>query len=102
MPDNSFLKDLSDRLVTLLPAAENLRDDVRSKIELTLKKAFTSLDLLTREEFDSQVKSLERAKLRIEELETLIAELEKQIDKLNTTNSSVSYTHLTLPTILLV
>ena len=47
MPDNSFLKDLSDRLVTLLPAAENLRDDVRSKIELTLKKAFSSLDLLT-------------------------------------------------------
>ena len=87
MPDNSFLKDLSDRLVTLLPAAENLRDDVRSNIELTLKKAFSSLDLLTREEFDSQVKSLERAKLRIEELENLIAELEKQIDKLNTTNS---------------
>ena len=87
MPDNSFLKDLSDRLVTLLPAAENLRDDVRSKIELTLKKAFSSLDLLTREEFDSQVKSLERAKQRIEELENLIAELEKQIDKLNTTNN---------------
>lgn len=83
MLDNSFLKDLSDRLVTLLPAAESLRDDVRNKIEQTLKKAFASLDLLTREEFDAQVQSLERSKQRIEELENLVAELEKQLDALN-------------------
>ena len=86
MLDNSFLKDLSDRLVSLLPAAENLRNDVHAKIEQTLKKAFASLDLLTREEFDAQVQSLKRAKHRIEELENLIAELEKQIDELNSEN----------------
>ena len=83
MLDNSFLKDLSDRLVTLLPAAESLRDDVRNKIEQTLKKAFASLDLLTREEFDAQVQSLERSKQRIEELENLVAELENHLDALN-------------------
>ena len=83
MLDNSFLKDLSDRLVTLLPAAESLRDDVRNKIEQTLKKAFASLDLLTREEFDAQVQSLERSKQRIEELENLVAELEKHLDTMN-------------------
>ena len=83
MLDNSFLKDLSDRLVTLLPAAESLRDDVRNKIEQTLKKAFASLDLLTREEFDAQVQSLERSKQRIEELENLVTELEKHLDTMN-------------------
>ena len=83
MLDNSFLKDLSDRLVTLLPAAESLRDDVRNKIEQTLKKAFSSLDLLTREEFDAQVQSLERSKQRIEELENLVTELEEKLDALN-------------------
>ena len=83
MLDNSFLKDLSDRLVALLPAAESLRDDVRNQIEQTLKKAFASLDLLTREEFDAQVQSLERSKQRIEELENLVTELEKQLDALN-------------------
>ena len=83
MLDNSFLKDLSDRLVTLLPAAESLRDDVRNKIEQTLKKAFSSLDLLTREEFDAQVQSLERSKQRIEELENLVTELEKHLDTMN-------------------
>ena len=83
MLDNSFLKDLSDRLVTLLPAAESLRDDVRNKIEQTLKKAFASLDLLTREEFNAQVQSLERSKQRIEELENLVTELEEKLDALN-------------------
>ena len=83
MLDNSFLKDLSDRLVTLLPAEESLRDDVRNQIEQTLKKTFASLDLLTREEFDAQVQSLERSKQRIEELENLVTELEKQLDALN-------------------
>ena len=83
MLDNSFLKDLSDRLVTLLPAAESLRDAVRNQIEQTLKKAFASQDLLTREEFDAQVQSLERSKQRIEELENLVTELEKQLDALN-------------------
>jgi len=83
MLDNSFLKDLSDRLVTLLPAVESLRDDVRNQIEQTLKKAFASLDLLTREEFDAQVQSLERSKQRIEELENLVTELEKHLDTMN-------------------
>ena len=83
MLDNSFLKDLSDRLVTLLPAAESLRDDVRNQIEQTLKKAFASLDLLTREEFDAQVQSLERSKQRIEELENLVTELEEKLDAVN-------------------
>ena len=83
MLDNSFLKDLSDRLVALLPAAESLRDDVRNQIEQTLKKTFASLDLLTREEFDAQVQSLERSKQRIEELENLVAELEKHLDTMN-------------------
>ena len=83
MLDNSFLKDLSDRLVTLLPAVESLRDDVRNQIEQTLKKAFASLDLLTREEFDAQVQSLERSKQRIEALENLVTELEEKLDALN-------------------
>ena len=83
MLDNSFLKDLSDRLVALLPAAASLRDDVRNQIEQTLKKTFASLDLLTREEFDAQVQSLERSKQRIEELENLVTELEEKLDALN-------------------
>ena len=83
MLDNSYLKDLSDRLVTLLPAVESLRDDVRNQIEQTLKKTFASLDLLTREEFDAQVQSLERSKQRIEELENLVTELEEKLDALN-------------------
>ena len=41
------------------------------------------MDLLTREEFDAQVQSLERSKQRIEELENLVTELEEKLDALN-------------------
>ncbi|MDP6651261.1 MAG: accessory factor UbiK family protein [Gammaproteobacteria bacterium] len=82
MLDNSFLTDLSNRLAALLPAAENLRDEARTKIEQILKKAFADLDLLSREEFEAQAESLNRVRQRIEKLESLIIELEKRLDSL--------------------
>jgi BMFP domain-containing protein YqiC len=89
MLDNSFLNDLSSRLAALLPAAENLRDEARTKIEQILKKAFADLDLLSREEFEAQAESLSRAKQRIEELERLIIELEKRLDSLAESQGSL-------------
>ena len=82
MLDNSFLTDLSNRLAALLPAAENLRDETRTKIGQILRKAFADLDLLSREEFGVQAESLSRARKRIEKLESLIIELEKRLDSL--------------------
>ncbi|MDP6536467.1 MAG: accessory factor UbiK family protein [Gammaproteobacteria bacterium] len=82
MLDNSFLNDLSNRLAALLPAAENLRDETRTKIGQILRKAFADLDLLSREEFGVQAESLSRARKRIEKLESLIIELEKRLDSL--------------------
>lgn len=82
MLDNSFLNDLSNRLAALLPAAENLRDEARTKIGQILRKAFADLDLLSREEFEVQAESLSRARQRIEALESLIIELEKRLDSL--------------------
>ena len=82
MLDNSFLNDLSNRLAALLPAAENLRDETRTKIGQILRKAFADLDLLSREEFEAQAESLNRVRQRIEKLESLIIELEKRLDSL--------------------
>ena len=82
MLDNAFLNDLSNRLAALLPAAENLRYEVRTKMEQVLKQAFADLDLLSREEFQAQAASLERANQRIQELDSLVNELEKRLDEL--------------------
>lgn len=83
MIDNKFLQDLSNRLSAVLPKAGEIGADARTKMEQQLKKSFASLDLLSREEFEGQVKALQRAEQRIGELETTIAGLESKLDALD-------------------
>ena len=82
MLDKSFLDELSKRLSSLLPMAEEVREEVRTKIEQQLKKSFAALDLLSREEFDAQRNALKRAEQRIQELEATLAELGTRLDEL--------------------
>lgn len=84
MSDNAFLKDLSERIARLLPAAENIRAELRTKIEQALRKGLSELDVLTQEEFAAQRASLARAEQRVAELEALVVELEKRLDELET------------------
>lgn len=86
MFDRSFLEDLSKRLSSLLPMAEEVREDLRTKIEQQLKKSFASLDLLSREEFDAQSNALKRAEARIQELETTLVELSTRLDEFEKTS----------------
>ena len=80
--DNNFLKDLSDRLSRLAPAAEELREEARTKMEQTLKKALGELDVLTAEEFAAQTQALQRAEQRIAELESVVTSLESRLASL--------------------
>lgn len=82
MFNNSFLEDLSRRLSMLLPLAEEVREEMRTKIEQLLKSSFASLDLLSREEFDAQRQSLERAEKRIRELEETLESLGEKMSEL--------------------
>lgn len=81
MFDKSFLDDLSARLSSLLPMADEVREDLRTKIEQQLKKSFAALDLLSREEFDAQSNALKRAEARIQDLESTLAELSSRLDE---------------------
>ena len=83
MIDNKFMQDISDRLSAVLPKAGEMGAEARTKMEQQLKKSFASLDLLSREEFEGQVKALQRAEQRISELETTIASLEAKMDGLD-------------------
>jgi BMFP domain-containing protein YqiC len=82
MFNNSFFEDLSSRLSAIIPLGEEVRDDLRTKIEQLLKSSFANLDLLSREEFDTQRQALGRAEKRIEELEQTLAELGKKFEQL--------------------
>ncbi len=83
MLDNAFLRELSDRIAQLLPAAENLRIDARTKIEQTLHSALSDLNVLTQDEFEAHQQSLQRAEKRIAELESVVGELEAELQELN-------------------
>ena len=77
--DKRLLDELSARLASLMPAATELRDETRSKVEKTLKNGLKELDMLTRDEFDTQARALDRAQKRVTELEKLIADLESRL-----------------------
>lgn len=76
MLNNAFLNDLSRRIAALMPMASGVRDDVEKNVQEVLNTAFARLNLVTREEFDAQLKVLARAEQAIARLEEKIAELE--------------------------
>ncbi len=88
MFNNKFVEDLSARLSAMLPLAEEVREDLRTKIEQLLKSSFAGLDLLSREEFDAQRDALGRAEKRIKELEQSLGELSEKIDQFEAPSTS--------------
>lgn len=87
MLNNEFLKDLSSRIGALMPMAAGVREDVEKSIRDLLQSAFTRLNLVTREEFDAQLKVLERAEKTIAILEAKVTALE-QNQELNRSQES--------------
>ena len=83
MRENDLLTELSRRLSALMPAAGHMRDELRTKIEQTLKNGLQELDVLSREEFEAQAQALVRAQERVLELEARIAALEQRLDTLS-------------------
>lgn len=72
----SFLDELQDRVSALVqqtPAA-----DLQKNLKAMLSQQFARLELVTREEFDTQSKVLARARAKLEELERRIADLEQR------------------------
>jgi len=77
MKKNDLLDEISQRMASLLPMAEELGTDAKSKLSQTLKRALADMDILSREEFDAQADALRRAERRIDDLEASLARLEE-------------------------
>jgi BMFP domain-containing protein YqiC len=88
MFNSKFVEDLSARLSAMIPLAEEVREDLRTKIEQLLKSSFAGLDLLSREDFDAQRTALERAEKRIRELEESLSELTEKMDQFEEQSTS--------------
>lgn len=72
----SFLDDLQSRVSELI--RQTPASDLQKNLKALLTQQFTRLELVTREEFDTQVKVLARARSKLDELELRIAELERR------------------------
>ncbi len=83
MNRNSTLKEISNQLLQLLPLTGNLKSQLHSKVNAALKSAFEEFGILTKEELDQERTGLERALVRITELEKQLDILESELSKKN-------------------
>lgn len=80
MPKTDFLKNLVDQLTDALPSQlGSLKKDFEKNCQRVLNRAFSKLELVTREEFDTQSKVLLRTRKKLEELEKQLKEIENKI-----------------------
>lgn len=74
--NRNVFDEISQQLSRLLPQASALGEEARQNLAAALQRSMERLDLPTREEFDQQREALERAQVRIAELEGAVAALE--------------------------
>mgnify|MGYP005870671855 CR=1 FL=1 len=78
--DTHFIDDLARRLAAALPPGLHaLRNDIERNFNAVLRARLEKLDLVTRDEFDAQVRVLTRSRAKLEELEKKLAELEQRL-----------------------
>jgi hypothetical protein len=78
MEKTAFLDDLQQRLAALVegtPAA-----DLQRNLKALLTQQFAQLELVTRDEFDAQVRVLARTREKLQELERRVGGLETKRD----------------------
>lgn len=76
MKPEDFLKDVQGKLGDLL--RQSPAKDVERNVRAVLAQGFSKLDIVTREDFDTQAQVLARTRQRLEELERRVARLEQR------------------------
>ena len=79
---NKPIDELAKTLFSILPSGvKNLEKEIQQQFSEILNATFSKLNLITREEFDVQVKVLARTREKLEQLQQHIEALEKQSKK---------------------
>lgn len=78
MIDPNIFDDIARKVCDAIPSgAKNLQKEVEKNIKAVMQGAFAKLDLVTREEFDVQVKVLSRTRAKLDELSEQITKYEQ-------------------------
>ena len=84
MIDLSQIDELARRLSGLVPPAlREGREEMQDNFKSALQAGLARLDLVTREEFDVQRAVLTRTRTQLDELRTLVEQLETQLGARN-------------------
>ncbi len=68
--DKNIFEDLTDGIIKILPSAvTHAKEDIRKNVHELIQATFDKFDLVTREEFDAQVKVLARTRKKLDLLE---------------------------------
>jgi ubiquinone biosynthesis accessory factor UbiK len=77
MMDNFRIDEMARRLLESLPPAfRTMSQDLETNFRAVLRASLGKLDLVTRDEFDTQTRVLERTRARLAELEARLQALE--------------------------
>jgi len=79
MFNSKFIDDLARQISDNIPAGvKGVQQDVEKNIHTLLQGTLAKLDLVTREEFDTQTQVLLRTREKLEQLEKIIAGMEEK------------------------
>src|SRR5882724_5241827 len=75
--DTPRIDEIARRLFeSIPPGVRALQKDLENNFRAVLRASLTKLDLVSRDEFDAQMRVLERTRTRLEELERRVAGME--------------------------
>lgn len=79
MQNSNQLDDLAKKLAGFMPASlQDLQTDIEKNMRSGLESGLRKMNLVTREEFDTQTAVLLRTREKLEALEKIVAEMEKK------------------------
>lgn len=78
MIDPKIIDDMAHKLAGLIPqGARDVQQDLKKNVKAVLQAKLSKLDLVTREEFDTQAAVLLRTREKLDALEKQVLALEK-------------------------
>jgi ubiquinone biosynthesis accessory factor UbiK len=78
MINDNLIRSLGDQLGRFINDSA-AREDMQKSLNTIVQSAFARLDLVTREQFDAQLETLQRTRTQLERLEAEIARLQEQL-----------------------
>ena len=86
MINDNLIRSLGEQLGRFIGDTA-AREDMQKSLNTIVQNVFARLDLVTREQFDAQLETLERTRAQVERLEAEIAALQEQLSALEGNDS---------------